>query len=57
MRILAVDDDPEILNLLSRGLKFEGYEVETAETGEKAIARFRESAPDLVLIGCDDAGN
>ena len=50
MRILAVDDDPEILNLLSRGLKFEGYEVETAETGEKAIARFRESAPDLVLL-------
>jgi two-component system, OmpR family, response regulator MprA len=50
MRILAVDDDPEILNMLSRGLKFEGYEVETAETGEKAIARFRESAPDLVLL-------
>lgn len=50
MRILAVDDDPEILNLLSRGLKFEGYEVETADTGEKAIARFRESAPDLVLL-------
>ena len=50
MRILAVDDDTEILDLLSRGLKFEGYEVETAENGEKALVRFRESAPDLVLL-------
>ncbi len=50
LRILAVDDDPEILDLLSRGLKFEGYEVETAQDGEKALTRFRESAPDLVLL-------
>lgn len=50
MRILAVDDDPEILDLLSRGLKFEGYEVEVAPDGEKALSRFRESAPDLVLL-------
>jgi two-component system response regulator MprA len=49
-RILAVDDDPEILDVLSRGLKFEGYEVETAADGEKALNRFRESAPDLVLL-------
>ncbi len=50
MRILAVDDDSEILDLLSRGLKFEGYEVETADNGEKALLRFKESAPDLVLL-------
>jgi two-component system response regulator MprA len=50
VRILAVDDDPEILDLLSRGLMFEGYEVETALDGEKALTRFRESAPDLVLL-------
>lgn len=50
MRILVVDDDNEILAMLSRGLKFEGYEVETAEDGEKALNRFRESAPDLVLL-------
>jgi len=50
MRILAVDDDPEILDMLSRGLKFEGYEVEVAADGEKALARFRENAPDLVLL-------
>lgn len=50
MRILVVDDDTEILDMLSRGLKFEGYEVETAANGEKALLRFRESAPDLVLL-------
>lgn len=50
MRILVVDDDAEILDVLSRGLKFEGYEVDTAENGEKALERFRESAPDLVLL-------
>lgn len=50
MRILAVDDDPEILDMLGRGLRFEGYEVETADDGEKALVRFRESAPDLVLL-------
>ncbi len=50
MRILVVDDDTEILDLLSRGLKFEGYEVESAQDGEKALSRFRESAPDLVLL-------
>jgi two-component system, OmpR family, response regulator MprA len=50
MRILAVDDDTEILDVLSRGLKFEGYEVDTAEDGEKALSRFKETAPDLVLL-------
>ncbi len=50
MRILVVDDDPEILDMLSRGLKFEGYEIEIAADGEKALTRFRESAPDLVLL-------
>jgi two-component system, OmpR family, response regulator MprA len=50
MRILAVDDDAEILDVLSRGLKFEGYEVDTAEDGEKALTRFKETAPDLVLL-------
>ncbi len=50
VKILAVDDDPEILDMLSRGLKFEDYEVEIALDGEQALARFRENAPDLVLL-------
>jgi two-component system response regulator MprA len=50
MRILAVDDDSEILDVLSRGLTFEGYEVDTAEEGSSAINLFKERAPDLVLL-------
>ena len=35
MRILVVDDDPQIVSLLKRGLAFEGYTVDTAENGEQ----------------------
>lgn len=50
MRILVVDDDSEILDILTRGLSFEGYEVDTAENGTEAISSFKERAPDLVLL-------
>jgi two-component system, OmpR family, response regulator MprA len=50
MRILVVDDDNEILDMLDRGLQFEGYEVDTAEEGNSAIGLFKERAPDLVLL-------
>lgn len=50
MRILVVDDDSEIVAMLSRGLKFEGYEVDTADNGASALTRFKERAPDLVLL-------
>ncbi len=50
MQILVVDDDPEILDMLSRGLKFEGYDIRTAMDGEGALLQFREQAPDLVLL-------
>jgi two-component system response regulator MprA len=50
MQILVVDDDPEILDLLSRGLKFEGYDVRTAADGPAALMSFKQEAPDLVLL-------
>jgi len=50
MQILVVDDDPEILDMLSRGLKFEGYDIKTAMDGENALSQFKELAPDLVLL-------
>ena len=37
-RILAVDDDPDLLRLLTIRLKSAGYEVTAVESGEKAIA-------------------
>ena len=37
MRILVVDDDPEIRNLLKRALAYEGYAVDLAENGAEAL--------------------
>lgn len=49
-RILVVDDDPEILSLLRRGLTYEGYLVEEAQDGKEALAKARVSSPDLVIL-------
>jgi two-component system, OmpR family, response regulator MprA len=50
MRILVVDDDPEIVSFLKRGLTFEGYSVEMAGDGAEALAKIREREPDLVIL-------
>lgn len=50
MRILVVDDDPQIVSMLKRGLAYEGYTLDTAENGEKALAIARETPPDLVVL-------
>lgn len=48
--ILVVDDDPEIVSLLRRGLIFEGYAVETAADGAEALVKLRDKEPDLVIL-------
>ena len=50
MRILVVDDDPEIVSFLKRGLTYEGYTVDTAGDGTEALARAREAEPDLAIL-------
>ena len=50
MRILVVDDDPEIVSFLKRGLTYEGYTVDTAGDGAQALAKAREAEPDLVIL-------
>jgi two-component system response regulator MprA len=50
MRILIVDDDPEILSVVRRGLAYEGYTVDTAGDGNEALAKAREKEPDLVIL-------
>jgi len=51
IRVLVIDDDPTIRELLAALLEFEGYTVESADSGEAALAILirSESAPDLVL--------
>ncbi len=48
--ILVVDDDPNLLRMLRRGLTFAGYGVRAAEDGETALRLVREEEPDLVVL-------
>ena len=49
-KILAVDDERHILELISYNLQGAGYQVETAETGEQALEKAKDAAPDLILL-------
>lgn len=49
-RLLAVDDDPEILDLLDRGLKIEGFDVRVASDGEAALKALAEHPTDVVVL-------
>lgn len=49
-RILIVDDDPNIVQMLSDVLSDEGYEVATATQSLRAFDRAKEAQPDLILM-------
>jgi DNA-binding response OmpR family regulator len=48
--ILVVDDDPEIVAMLSARLSKRGYKVSTASDGHKAIELAKRERPDVVLL-------
>jgi DNA-binding response OmpR family regulator len=49
-KILVVDDEPRILQILTAYLKREGYSVVTAGDGQKALELFRRERPDLIIL-------
>jgi two-component system OmpR family response regulator len=49
-RILVVDDEPNIANLVATALRYEGFEVETEATGRGAVAAVRARNPQLVVL-------
>ena len=49
-RVLVVDDDPALAEMLGIVLRTEGFEPSFVADGERAIAAFRETKPDLVLL-------
>jgi CheY-like chemotaxis protein len=53
-RLLAVDDEPNILRAVAACLKAENYGVSTARSGHEALMRLAKSGPDLLSAtsGC-----
>jgi DNA-binding response OmpR family regulator len=49
-RILIADDNVETVDILRARLVHSGYEIVTARDGEEALARVRETQPDLILL-------
>jgi two-component system OmpR family response regulator len=49
-RILVVDDEPSITELLTAAFRFEGYSVDVAATGAEALQKVRSGQPDLVML-------
>ena len=49
-RVLVVEDDDEIADVLRRSLRQEGHEVRTAADGEEALEAARDFSPDLVVL-------
>lgn len=50
MRVLVVDDDPDVVEYLSSFLEDEGYEVVAAQDERSALAQVERSSPDVILI-------
>ena len=48
-RVLVVDDDPNVLRVMKRGLVYAGYGVEEADSGESALALVDSFGPDVIL--------
>ena len=48
--ILVVDDDPNLLRMLRRGLVLAGYDVHAVEDGESALQELRQERRDLVVL-------
>lgn len=49
-RLLVVDDEPTITELVSAALRYEGFAVDVAATGREALARIADRHPALVVL-------
>ena len=49
-RVLVVDDEPNIVDVVTMALRFQGFAVESAGTGGDAIAAVSHFRPDLIVL-------
>lgn len=50
IRILIVDDEPSLVELLSMAMRYEGWELSTASTGTDAVRAARDVRPDAIVL-------
>ena len=50
MRVLVVDDEEKIRNVIKEYAEFEGYEIDEAEDGMEAIAKCKTENYDIIII-------
>ncbi|MEP7216680.1 MAG: response regulator transcription factor [Anaerolineaceae bacterium] len=50
VRVMVVDDSPDILSIVQRGLQRRGYEVVACADGDSALKAFSREIPDLVVL-------
>ena len=50
IKILLVDDEPDIIEILSYNLKKEGYQVFSASNGEEALVQVEKVKPHLIIL-------
>ncbi len=50
IRILLVDDEPDILEILKYNLSSEGYQVSTAKNGVEGVAKAKKKRPHLIIL-------
>ena len=52
IKILLVDDEPDILEIVGYNLSSEGYQISTAKNGVEAVAKAKKVKPHLIIISC-----
>lgn len=50
VRVLVVDDEVTIAELISMALRYEGWDISTAHTGNKAVRQAKECLPDAIVL-------
>ncbi|MEB3022248.1 response regulator transcription factor [[Mycobacterium] crassicus] len=50
IRVLLVDDEPALTNLVTMALHYEGWVVDVAHNGRDAVTKFHSGAPDLLVL-------
>jgi two-component system response regulator TrcR len=50
IRVLLVDDEPALTNLVKMALHYEGWTVDVANDGHEAVTKFNETEPDVLVL-------